>query len=176
MKKRLLLLVLSLPTLLFAQDEYIQFKGKSPIYKATGFVNKYEFTSFKWDKSNPTSIKAKIEIDLNSISEKSEKLTKHLKAEDFFNIEIFPMATVNIADVQVESDSTFKTVSLLTIKGIEKEALISFSINDEKTFITGSCSFNRTEYTISKNKKIDELIHISFLIKIPSDIIETETK
>jgi len=167
MKIKLLLIALSLPTLLFAQSEYIQFNGKNKFYKAEGFVNNYEFKSFTWDQSDPTSIKANIEIDLNSISEKNKKLTNHLKSEDFFNVEVFPKAIVDIVEVQLDSDTTYKAVGLLTIKNIEKKIFINFNLNNDSTRLSGHCSFNRTDYKISDNKGIDELVIINFFVKIP---------
>ena len=91
-----------------------------------------------------------ISIDMNSInttdmSEKyNHRLDRHLKNEDFFNVEAFPLSIITITNaVKIQGDS-YNITADLTIKGVTHS--ISFIANVE---IKG------LDYSANANIKID---------------------
>lgn len=73
-----------------------------------------------------TLVGGQISIDMNSIScsditseEKNKYFVDHLKDEDFFNTEVFPLAVIKITKaVKGKEGNDYKIIADLTIKGL----------------------------------------------------------
>ncbi|BDD00248.1 YceI family protein [Persicobacter psychrovividus] len=80
------------------------------------------------------------------------KLEKHLKSEDFFNVEAYPTATFKIKKVyrQGKQQDEFKVIGDLTIKGITKEIHFPATIALSPTFITAKAliTVDRTAFDV----------------------------
>ncbi len=75
------------------------------------------------------------------------KLEGHLKSADFFNVEEFPTATLEITDVVSRgTDGSYKIVGDLTIKGITKP--IKFNAQFEGETATADIVVDRAEYDV----------------------------
>tara|TARA_B110000858_G_C17719315_1_gene434492 strand:+ start:71 stop:661 length:591 start_codon:yes stop_codon:yes gene_type:complete len=83
----------------------------------------------------------------------NKKLDGHLKNEDFFNVEEFPLATINLTKVMKGAGNSYKIVADLTIKGITHP--ISFAAEIEINGINVSAAANiridRTKWDIKYN-------------------------
>lgn len=110
-------------------------------------------------------------IDMNTIDAEdmngSPKLKKiletHLKNDDFFDTEKFPVASFQIKSVKKTSDKNypFNVTGVLTIKGINKT--ISFPVKVENsaagtTITSAKFSFNRKHFGLKYNVFEDMLI------------------
>ncbi|WP_020527705.1 YceI family protein [Flexithrix dorotheae] len=108
--------------------------------------------------SNGSISSGTIQLDLNSIyvidlegkEEMQTKLTNHLKSADFFNVELSPVATLEITSVEksAEADATHTLNGTLTIKEIKKEVAIPATISQEGDAIKTSAKFklDRTKW------------------------------
>jgi polyisoprenoid-binding protein YceI len=107
-----------------------------------------------------TLVGGQISIDMNSITntdieseEYRAKLEGHLKNEDFFNVEAFPLATITIVNAAKGKGDSYKVVANLTIKGITHP--ISFevnaNINGVNFLATAKIKIDRTKWDITYN-------------------------
>ena len=102
-------------------------------------------------------ISAEIKIDMNSIQNTSinnqnsrYNLTSHLKNEDFFNVDSFPISIIKINNATELNDSTYIFNSDLTIKGITNPVEFTgniFSL-DGKYLANIDLTFDRTLWNI----------------------------
>jgi len=85
-------------------------------------------------------------IDMKSLSttddmpaDKVEMLNGHLKAEDFFNVEKYPTATVKVGEYK---DGKLPTT--ITLMGVDfiNEVPVNVEMKDDKVMITGSFDFD----------------------------------
>ena len=106
------------------------------------------------------------------------KLENHLKSEDFFNVDSFPQAILEIKknhSISKENsyDSTYSVYADLTIRGVTHEISILYQLDkSESNFISiGSVDIDRTLYNIkykSGNYFLDlgdKIIYDDFTIK-----------
>lgn len=98
-----------------------------------------------------------IQLNMNTITcedisdeSKNAKLIKHLKGEDFFNVDEFPMVTLHALDMNVGEDGRLSMSSELTIKGITERVESDLSINEYNDTISviGDLVFDRTLFGI----------------------------
>ena len=108
-----------------------------------------------------TLVGGEIAIDMNTIKNTDiespkykEMLEGHLKADDFFNVEAFPLAIIRITNVQkAKEGNMYKIVADLTIKGITLP--ISFeaevNVNGLNYLATAKIKIDRTKWGIKYN-------------------------
>ncbi len=107
-----------------------------------------------------TLVGGQVAIDMNTIkttdmSEKYNlKLDKHLKNEDFFNVESFPFAMIKIKNAKRLKDSNIYTIEAdLTIKGITNTILFKADVDiKELSFLAkAKIKIDRTRWDITYN-------------------------
>jgi len=95
-------------------------------------------------------------IDMKSISttDMSDKLNKkldgHLKNEDFFNVEEFPIANITLIKINKDDNNSYKIVANLTIKGITHPITFAadIAINGINFSATAKIKIDRTKWDI----------------------------
>ena len=106
-----------------------------------------------------TAAGSKIVIDMESTWTKSEKLTAHLKNEDFFNVPKFPTSTFEATEI-LASEDIYKISGNLTMHGITKP--ISFpaavQVSDDKVTLKSKFSINRYDFDMKYKGQADNVI------------------
>ncbi len=76
-----------------------------------------------------------------------KRLRDHLKSEDFFDVQTYPISSFEITSIEQLSADSLNIQGNLTIKGISKN--ISFAALQEKHQISTSFTFDRFEWNIA---------------------------
>lgn len=102
----------------------IQFKVKHlMISTVTGQFHKFD-GSFESDGEDFTSAKAKISIDVASISTNNEQRDEHLKANDFFDLQNHPQIIFESTAVEQKDEENYKVYGTLTMRGVSKDIIL----------------------------------------------------
>jgi len=113
---------------------------------------------------------SKIVIDIGSIYTGSQKLTDHLKNEDFFDVGKFPTATFAATKIEsmTEDANKNKVTGDLTMHGVTKS--ISFpatvSVSDDTVSVKAEFFINRFDFDMKYAGKADNLIRKEVVIKL----------
>lgn len=101
-----------------------------------------------------TLVGGQISIDMNSISctdiespKKNKYLVDHLKNEDFFNTDKFPLAVIKITRAVKGEGNIYNIIADLTIKGITHPIAFDADVN-----INGENFLARAKITIDRTK------------------------
>jgi len=110
-----------------------------------------------------------VEIDMQSIWSDNDKLTGHLKSEDFFSVEEFPASTFAITEVeQNRNDSGAIVTGNLTLHGVTKN--ISFpaevEVTDDQVTLKAEFFIKRFDFGIKYPGKADDLIRDEVVIRL----------
>ncbi len=119
---------------------------------------------------------AKAEIDLNTLtvesfpegSSQKEKLTGHLKSEDFFDVAKYPLAAFELTGVAAgEGEYNAKVTGNLSIKGVTKS--ISFPANihitpSEISLESAPFTVDRSDWGLSYHAKGTPGVPVDYLI------------
>jgi polyisoprenoid-binding protein YceI len=110
----------------------------------------------------------KIVIDMNSIWSDNEKLTAHLKNEDFFNVEKFPESTFELTGIKPASEGNYEVSGNLTLIGNTKNITFpaSASVADGKAKIHAKFDINRKDFGVVYAGMTDDLIRDQVVIEL----------
>lgn len=138
---------------------FVQFKIKHLGYSwLLGEFNTFD-GNFDYDSKKPNQSKINIEIDTKSIDSNHAERDKHLKGDDFLNVNKFPKASFISKGIKFTDKTNAIVTGDLTLKGITKS--ISFPIhkigegNDPwggyRVGFSGNTSLKLTDYGINYN-------------------------
>ena len=128
------------------------------------------FTDFagRVDLGDPIE-KSQIEITIQTASlyTDKEKLTKHLKSPDFFDVGKFPTATFRSTEINQEGEGHVITGDL-TLHGVTNRITFpaTISVSDGRVDASAEFSINRQDYGISYPGMRDDLIRDLVVIKL----------
>jgi polyisoprenoid-binding protein YceI len=166
MKFKLLVLTTLFSTSLFAADykvdssgmhASIQFKishlGFSWIW---GRFNTFE-GSYSYDAEKPEESKVSITVDTTSVNTNHADRDKHLRSEDFLNVEKFPQATF-VSDSYTMNAENGELKGTLTLNGVSKEVTVTVTKIGEgkdpwggyRTGFEGTTNITMADFGISK--------------------------
>jgi polyisoprenoid-binding protein YceI len=153
-------------------DGKITFTAANDRYNANGEFKSWHFTKIDVMTNAASEIKsleASLAIDLTSIWEKSPQLTGHLKAPDFFNIEKFTTATMDIMNVKKQSDGTYTADMKLNMKGLSQDMSSTFSVTNTNPFhVTGKAMVNRNLFGLGgSDMAVPEMIEVTYDTDLP---------
>lgn len=151
----------------FAPDSKIEFTGSKVTGKHDGGFK--TFTGhFTIKDGAPVGNDHKVVIDMASTWSDSEKLTEHLKAPDFFDVEKFPRTTFDVTEIKKDSDTAYTVSGNFTLHGVEKN--ISFpatvSKDGETVKIAATFDIKRKDFGIVYPGKAEDLIRDEVVIKL----------
>jgi polyisoprenoid-binding protein YceI len=123
----------------------VDFKIKNAGIGVAGSFKKFE-TSIEFNESAnaPSSIKAIIQVE--TIDTGIEARDKHLRKEEYFNVDTYPIIAFVSTQILKTTSGSFIAEGKLTIKGITKEVKIPFTYVD--SIFQGTLSLNRRDYNV----------------------------
>ncbi|HEX8617297.1 MAG TPA: YceI family protein [Thermoanaerobaculia bacterium] len=115
------------------------------------------------DRANPSKSNVEFTIDAASIDTGNANRDKHLRNEDFFDVEKFPTITFKSTAVAKKSENEFAVTGDLTMHGVTKRVTLPVSFlgfgktaRGEKAGFEIETTVNRKDYGIVWNKSLDE--------------------
>jgi polyisoprenoid-binding protein YceI len=105
-------------------------------------------------------------IDMNSTWSDAEKLTEHLKADDFFNVAEFPQAKFTVTKVE-KTGSGYSISGNFELRGVEKNITFPATASKDGDEIKVKAEFDikRKDWGISYEGKKDDMIRDEVVIK-----------
>jgi len=110
----------------------------------------------------------RIVIDMNSLWTDTEKLTAHLKSEDFFNVAKYPQASFELTKLKSVATGQFEVAGNLTLHGSTKNITFpaSASLADGKAEVHAKFNINRKDFGIIYAGKTDDLIRNEVVLEL----------
>lgn len=119
--------------------------------------------------SDPEKSSVNVEIDTASLYTEPANLVKHLKSNDFFDVEKFPKATFASTSVKKGGDKGTHTVTgNLTLHGVTKSIVFPATIKAGPAGVDVDAEFaiNRKDFGLVYPGKPDDLIRDDVVIKL----------
>ncbi len=125
----------------------VAFKIKNAGIGVDGSFSKFE-TSIDFNESAgaPSSIKATIETA--TINTGIEARDKHLKKEEFFDVEKYPKITFESTQILKTASGGLIAEGKLTIKNVTKDIKIPFTYTAATGVFEGNVTLNRLDYSV----------------------------
>ena len=123
-----------------------------------------------FDPATPTNSTIEVTIQTASLFTDSDRLTGHLKSDDFFDVENMPTAVFRSTAIAAggEGDATHTITGELTLHGVTKS--ISFpatvSVSDAEVAATSEFAINRQDFGITYPGMPDDLIRDEVVVRL----------
>lgn len=116
-----------------------------------------------------------VEIDLHSTWTDTDRLTAHLKSEDFFDVNQFPTAKFTVTGIETQGAQTNVTGNL-ELHGIAKSITFPAAIDVQEDRITVQTEFaiNRKDFDINYPGKPNDLIRDDVVIQLDIEAYPAE--
>ncbi len=153
----------------------LSFKASNKMYSADGSFEKWHFTKVDIPEGDLEKGTAEFEVDLASVSEKTEALADHLRQADFFHVAKFTTATVKIHGVKKTGDNAYDATATVDFHGFTNDVPVQFTVVGESPLqIEGTATMQRTafgiggEYDPSNERSITDDVSISLSATLPN--------
>ena len=115
------------------------------------------------DENDPTGAVAEVTIKAASINSGVEDRDKHLRSEDFFNVEKYPEMTYRSTSIEKIDDNNYKVTGDLTIRDITKPVTLNFEVGtpfadgwgNERVGISATGKLRRKDWDLNWNMVLD---------------------
>lgn len=118
----------------------------------------------------PEKSKVDVQIDADSLTSDTEKLTGHLKSPDFFDTKTHPKALFVSTEIKKggEKGATHTITGNLTIKGITKSVTFpaTVSLGADTANVDAEFAINRRDFSLNYAGMPNDLIRDDVLIKL----------
>lgn len=118
----------------------------------------------------PEKSKVDVQIDADSLTSDTEKLTGHLKSPAFFDVKTHPTATFVSTEIKKGGDrgATHTITGNLTIKGITKAVTFPATINlaGDAANVDAEFAINRRDFSLNYAGMPNDLIRDDVVIKL----------
>jgi len=111
----------------------------------------------------------RVDVDTTSVFSDSERLTRHLKSPDFFDVQQFPSATFIAENISTKPDGKFthEARGKLQLRGVTREITFPLTVRQEGKKASASSEFTikRFDFNITYKGKANDLIKDEVLIR-----------
>jgi polyisoprenoid-binding protein YceI len=118
----------------------------------------------------PEKSKVDVQIDSESLTSDTEKLTGHLKSPDFFDVKTHPKASFVSTEIKKGGDkgASHTITGNLTIKGITKTITFpaTISLNGDAANVDAEFAINRRDFSLNYAGMPNDLIRDEVVIKL----------
>ncbi|WP_109300864.1 YceI family protein [Aquimarina sp. AU474] len=135
------------------EKSYIEWTGYDA-FKFNNHFGRISFKSGKWLLEDDIINGGQFVVDMNTIintdGEYSPSLIDHLKDEDFFETNVYPISKLEITKMDYTNHPNVKVEANLTIKGITQPIQFDgiFTISDQQTIFTSKFVIDRTRWNV----------------------------
>lgn len=145
----------------------VSFVGANVTSKQEGAIETFSGW-FVLDGNMPKG--ASVTFDMSSVKAGPDKLTKHLKSPDFFDVTQHPTATFSTTKVEEGGDggATHLLTGDLTLTGVTQSITfpVNFKMSPEKVHMTADFAINRKDFGVKYKGSPDNLIADNVNIKL----------
>ncbi len=112
--------------------------------------------AIQFDKDHLSTSNITASVDTRTLSSENEMRDKHLKKEDYFDVDEYPKITMKSISFKHKSGNNYLGVFDLTIKTTTKRIVLPFAyiVNGSTTVYKGSFKINRLDFNVGNHSMI----------------------
>ena len=84
-----------------------------------------------FDAEKPEKSQIEVEVKAASVNTRNEGRDKHLRSEDYFNVDAFPAISFKSSSLKKQKDGTYKMTGNLTLLGVTREITTTLTDSGE---------------------------------------------
>ncbi len=158
----------------------LQFEAKSNIYQALAEFRDWKFTELKFaNKDNLNGLVAKLEINMNSVFEKTIRLTQDLKTASYLDVKQYPKTTIKVYEVKAINDSMYVAKIDIKIRDKKVSKYFEFVVTQVQPFyrVKGQVVIQRETFGVGLTMDtIESEVKVIFDTELKFLPVENKTK
>ena len=162
---------------IFNNSSTIEFTGSKVTGSRSGGFKKFS-GHFYMSEVDDAPAAGEFTIQMDSIWSDNEKLTRHLKDKDFFDVQQYPSSTFKLTKAIKTGENAYDISGNLTMHGTEKNItfpVITVRNGDEGSF-KAEFDINRKDFGIIYAGKTDDLIRDEVIIRLDFKVTAERTE
>jgi polyisoprenoid-binding protein YceI len=141
----------AVPPAAVAPPGELKFTTHNTVYNAEGSFASWRVVKSDIPGGDFTKGVVEIEVDLASVTEKSEKLSAHLRTPDFFDAAKYQKATITISGAKPAGEKKYNATAAIDLHGMKGTTPVAFEVVSEKPLtIKGTAKLDRTAFKIGE--------------------------
>lgn len=156
----------------FTPESEIRFVGSKVTGSHQGGFRKFSGT-FNVADGTLAGTGQKITIDMNSLWSDDEKLTTHLKSDDFFAVAKHPESTFELTGLKSSAEGSYEVSGNLTLVGTTKNITFpaTATVTDGRAKIAAKFDLNRKDFGIVYPGRADDLIRDEVVVELKLEAV-----
>ena len=141
--------------LMTPENTQITFRGKAGLMTQSGSFQRFS-GQLDLQGNRPQDAKLEVQIEMDSVKTRIGLLTRHLKSDDFFEVDVFPTASFVSTVIQpTESPNRYQVQGRLTIHGVTRTVTIpaTIQIRANEVLMDMEWIVRQTDYRMEKGAK-----------------------
>ncbi len=133
----------------------IGFTGSTALVSHSGTFEAFDGT-LEVPTDDPKDVKVRVVVDVTSTTTKIGLLTKHLKAEDFFDVAHYPTAEFVLEGVQPSGEpGRYQVAGRLTLHGVQRPVAFParIAVTPEEVSFEATMTVSQTEFGMIEGAK-----------------------
>jgi polyisoprenoid-binding protein YceI len=132
------------------------------VTKVRGSFNEFEGSGY-FDVEHPSASRLQLTIHAASIDTRNADRDAHLRSNDFFAMDTYPLITFTSRAVDQLDDDTYRITGDLTMKGITKPVTVDFEytgaatdpFGNQRIGFEGATTVNRKDWGVNWNAALE---------------------
>jgi len=120
--------------------------------------------SISVDEDNPEQSSVNVRIETASVDTHDEKRDTHLRSDDFFDVEVYPVISFESTRVERVGDEQFRVTGNLTIRDTTREVALDTTFhgightpwNTQVAAFSAETTVNRRDYGLAWNMPLEK--------------------
>jgi polyisoprenoid-binding protein YceI len=111
--------------------------------------------AIKFNPSDLASSSFTVSVDVNTIYTGVDSRDDHLKREEYFDVEKYPLITFSSANIK-KDENGYAVTGNLTMKGISKTVSFPFTVQNQNNgiLLSGNFSINRKDFNVGGSSAV----------------------
>jgi polyisoprenoid-binding protein YceI len=151
----------------FTETSQIEFTGSKVTGSHDGGFK--SFTGYFTIRDGvPVGTDHRVVINMDSVYSDDERLTGHLKNEDFFHVEKFPESTFDVTTIELKDGENYSVSGNFNLHGVTKNITFPATVvqSDDAVKIHAEFDINRKDFGIVYAGRADDLIRDEVIIRL----------
>jgi polyisoprenoid-binding protein YceI len=146
----------------------IEFTGSTALTSHAGHFAAFEGV-LEMPTDDPKDVRGRVAVDMDSTTTKIGLLTRHLKAEDFFDVAHYPKAELVLDGVAPAGEpGRFQVAGKLTLHGVQRPVAFParIAVTADEVSFDGTMTVRQTEFGMTEAaKKTNDEVPVTVSIR-----------
>jgi polyisoprenoid-binding protein YceI len=161
-------------------DDYVRIvaehANRKPSDPVIVSITRFRVVKATFDPHDLEGGTAELELDLTSLVSGSEKRDRHLRSDDYLDVDRFGVATIKVGNIKKTGDRSYAADATVSARGVDKVLPVGFEVleaNADAVKVKGSARFARLDWGIGQEPGPEDTAAVEMTLELQMTIDKT---